>query len=533
MLVAFKNTVASLRPRWLALATVGLACCLISLGTFDTSISSFSDADFFGVRISEDPLDGGLPIIAVCLVFAVFACRAKAEMRPTVWTCAILAATSLVGIVGLFMGSDGVLPHALAEVGGTLLTVSALTSLALWVQHLARQGVGRMLVVLALAFVLETFAGLFVGSALVPGAAKITLVLVVAASPAILAFLARTSESRRQAGASAGTSAHSLQDTAGLSATDAVRSLPARSPKGEQPGAGCGYGEAVYAHAGDEIPAVPLAVSLACIAVWGFLMGRVQAVGNSLEDSQGFMAFLLDNAVALSALATAVLCFALIGRRHAFGVTRITVLAMLACSLYFSGTFGPVSIPVGMIAMGAARMAAFVYMWMLACHFAVRPDSSPAGANGPAFALTAGWGLFTLANTASTKIGLFVPAGGTAFLVYNVAIMACLVALIVVELLPRRLLVDAGAVATEEAAPLGTPDAVDPAAVRCAELAARLGLTEREREVFVPLVRGRSAASIASQLSMSTETARTHIRHIYQKAEVHSREELMDLVDGE
>ncbi len=31
---------------------------------------------------------------------------------------------------------------------------------------------------------------------------------------------------------------------------------------------------------------------------------------------------------------------------------------------------------------------------------------------------------------------------------------------------------------------------------------------------------------------MSTETARTHIRHIYQKTDIHSREELMDIVDG-
>ena len=68
--------------------------------------------------------------------------------------------------------------------------------------------------------------------------------------------------------------------------------------------------------------------------------------------------------------------------------------------------------------------------------------------------------------------------------------------------------------------------------VQCAQLAERYGLTEREREVLVPLVRGRSASSIGSQLSMSTETARTHIRHIYQKIDIHSREELMDIVDG-
>lgn len=63
--------------------------------------------------------------------------------------------------------------------------------------------------------------------------------------------------------------------------------------------------------------------------------------------------------------------------------------------------------------------------------------------------------------------------------------------------------------------------------------AAEYGLTAREVEVLAPLVRGRSAATIGAALGMSTETARTHIRHIYQKTDVHGREELMDLVEQE
>ena len=45
------------------------------------------------------------------------------------------------------------------------------------------------------------------------------------------------------------------------------------------------------------------------------------------------------------------------------------------------------------------------------------------------------------------------------------------------------------------------------------------------------LARGRSAQYIADTFVVSKETARTHIRHIYQKLAVHSREELMDLVE--
>ena len=181
---------------------------------------------------------------------------------------------------------------------------------------------------------------------------------------------------------------------------------------------------------------------------------------------------------------------------------------------------------------GSARMRA------LACDIAARNRAAQSGqaanANAAPFVIVAGWGLFTVANTLSTKFGLLLVAGSTAFLIYNVAIMTSLAALIVVEFLPRRAMQD-------ELAPQETPQAAlseqgsnteELIAQRCAQLAERYGLTDREREVLVPLVRGRSAASIAAQLSMSTETARTHIRHIYQKTDIHSREELMDIVDG-
>lgn len=142
-------------------------------------------------------------------------------------------------------------------------------------------------------------------------------------------------------------------------------------------------------------------------------------------------------------------------------------------------------------------------------------------------AFSSGWGAFTLVNTLSTKIGLAIGAGqGTGFALYNVAMVACFAVLILVELLPRRL-----AVASQPGSGTSGPSSEDALAARCQKLAREHGLTARELDVLVPLVRGRSAASIASALGMSTETARTHIRHIYQKTGIHSREELMDAIE--
>lgn len=55
-------------------------------------------------------------------------------------------------------------------------------------------------------------------------------------------------------------------------------------------------------------------------------------------------------------------------------------------------------------------------------------------------------------------------------------------------------------------------------------------LTPREAEVFALLARGRSIPYIRDELVISRETAATHTKHIYAKLDVHSRQELIDLV---
>ena len=61
-------------------------------------------------------------------------------------------------------------------------------------------------------------------------------------------------------------------------------------------------------------------------------------------------------------------------------------------------------------------------------------------------------------------------------------------------------------------------------------LAAHHGLTPREQEVFVLLAQGRSSTFISKELFISTNTVRKHIAHVYEKLGVHSRQELLTLV---
>lgn len=66
----------------------------------------------------------------------------------------------------------------------------------------------------------------------------------------------------------------------------------------------------------------------------------------------------------------------------------------------------------------------------------------------------------------------------------------------------------------------------------CDELAERHGLSPREREVLGYLVRGRSLPYIREQLVLSKNTIDTHAKNLYRKLDVHSRQELIDLVDN-
>lgn len=56
-----------------------------------------------------------------------------------------------------------------------------------------------------------------------------------------------------------------------------------------------------------------------------------------------------------------------------------------------------------------------------------------------------------------------------------------------------------------------------------------LGFTAREKDVAELLLQGRTQPWIAEALGISENTVGTHVRHIYQKAEVHDRQQLLDL----
>ncbi|HJF66610.1 MAG TPA: LuxR C-terminal-related transcriptional regulator, partial [Slackia equolifaciens] len=67
---------------------------------------------------------------------------------------------------------------------------------------------------------------------------------------------------------------------------------------------------------------------------------------------------------------------------------------------------------------------------------------------------------------------------------------------------------------------------------RCSAMTEESGLSAREAEIMEYLALGRSVPYIAEALYISENTVRTHCKSIYRKLGIHSKSELMDLVDN-
>ena len=100
--------------------------------------------------------------------------------------------------------------------------------------------------------------------------------------------------------------------------------------------------------------------------------------------------------------------------------------------------------------------------------------------------------------------------------------------------------VGAGAPSAGMAAPDGaaagcvgsTAAPIDPASVPCDIIARTYRLTAREREVLGLIAHGRNMPFMEQELVISRNTLKMHIRHIYTKLDVHSKQEIIDMVEA-
>lgn len=67
----------------------------------------------------------------------------------------------------------------------------------------------------------------------------------------------------------------------------------------------------------------------------------------------------------------------------------------------------------------------------------------------------------------------------------------------------------------------------------CGAVQQRYGLTPREREIMMLVGRGRNGTYVQEKLVISKSTYQTHMRNLYKKLDIHSDQELIDLIEDE
>ena len=91
-----------------------------------------------------------------------------------------------------------------------------------------------------------------------------------------------------------------------------------------------------------------------------------------------------------------------------------------------------------------------------------------------------------------------------------------------------------GAFAAPQAADGAAPGVLDAKKAPSAQdwFREEFDLSERETEVALLIAQGRSKAYIADALCLSENTVRTHAKNVYAKLDVHSKQELIDLLQN-
>ncbi len=231
-------------------------------------------------------------------------------------------------------------------------------------------------------------------------------------------------------------------------------------------------------------------------------------------------------------------CVALLALRH---VERCEDYLLYAAALLMIGgaMLRPLT-PLEGVATSALSFGGAAVSWVLIyVVYASVGMSNPAGA---LWALGAGYTMQAVGLEAGSVLGhlavgsygplaLLAPAESVAN-VMNTAVTVAFVGYLLVGL--RGFSFSAAFADIVPVAPLRPLEDTDARiAQACEALAARHGLSERELDVMRLLARGKGGQEIQDELVVSRNTVKTHVRHIYRKLDVHSQQELVNLVGGE
>lgn len=260
-----------------------------------------------------------------------------------------------------------------------------------------------------------------------------------------------------------------------------------------------------------------------CLAVFFFAILYTNITGfrfNAFHDDE-LLTFNLNMTIAKCLVLAATLILA---RKNLLRSLPIAIMTLFTTSMLVVA-FAP-DVPGAYLTAdslaAAGRLLAFAYAWVTAgaLHNAGWPASG--GTDALVICLSGACVLLSVLVGSLIQSVLEVGTGGFALVTASVLY----VLLIASNLLLRR---DKERPVVVQLAGEGIDEQVL-ATRRAQALAARFPqLTERETQIVSLILLGLTAPSVAQRLSISENTAKTHMRRIYQKTGVHSRQELLRL----
>lgn len=143
-----------------------------------------------------------------------------------------------------------------------------------------------------------------------------------------------------------------------------------------------------------------------------------------------------------------------------------------------------------------------------------------------------GWGMITLGVFLGTTVGSIVTSLGTlsSQQVSMIALLATVTILIsYLFVLNEHDIIE---LTSETEDDPKSEERYRPFQERCKHLAHEYELSAKETQIMILFAKGRSTPRIQEELFISRGTVTTHLRHIYQKLNIHDKQQLLDLIEG-
>lgn len=264
--------------------------------------------------------------------------------------------------------------------------------------------------------------------------------------------------------------------------------------------------------------------ALAFIGATAIMLGFMKSGASS-----GNSVSLLAAVIVLIALGAMAFCLERVDMRALF----VSAVVCLSAALLLEPVIGLLGAGISRTLADTATILFEIFIWVVAVALVRASHNAPLRAASARFATVIGHTCGTVLAVAATGLTLMFPEA-----VQTAAFALLFVYIILLIVFSRNVpnpdQASESAASTERAEPPATSTPAHDLTywtAPCELLADEHALTPRETEVLIQLAQGRDLAFMENKFVLSRNTVKMHVRNVYAKLGVHSKQEVIDLVD--